>query len=225
MSTGVPERGLPPGQRSRGDHPRFGLPWYAHRGPRERPELAIEVIGPDGARTVLGEADLAGLEHRTQRSDLHCVTTWSRRDLQWRGVPAHSVHELVARRVDPTRAARFWVFHGDDGYSDETAVDDLLAPDVLFAVELDGHPLPVRHGAPVRLVAPAHYGYKNVKHLRRIELRRATRRRLPVSSHHPRGRVAHEERILGLPDRLVRTIYRWLVLPPTLWWYRRHPRP
>jgi DMSO/TMAO reductase YedYZ molybdopterin-dependent catalytic subunit len=101
---------------------------------------------------------------------------------------------------------------------------DLMAPDVLLATEMDGRPLPLRHGGPLRLVAPAHYGYKSVKHLARIELRHETRRRLPLSAHHPRGRVAYEERILGLPDGLIKLIYRYLVLPPTLWWYRRHPR-
>lgn len=217
---------LPPGQRARPDHPRFGLPWYAHRAPSREPALAIEVTGPDGARTVLTREDLDGLRTRTQRSDLHCVTTWSRRDLVWGGTPVRAVYdELLVSRVDPSRAAEWWIFRGSDGYSDETRVDDLLADDVLLASELDGAPLSVRHGAPLRLVAPAHYGYKSVKHLCRIDLRRATRRRLPWSSHHPRGRVALEERFLGLPDRLIRTVYRRLVLPPTLWWYRRHPRP
>lgn len=217
---------LPPGQRPFRQQPRFGLPWYAHRAPHRCPELAVEVVGPDGIRTVLRAEDLDGVGRRTQRSDLHCVTTWSCRDRGWGGTELRALYDtVIAPRVDPRREARFWVFHGHDGYADESGVEDLYAPDVLLATELDDRPLPLRYGAPLRLVAPAHYGYKSVKHVARVELRRTSRRRLPWSSHHPRGRVAYEERFLGLPDRLVRTVYRRLVLPPTLWWYRRHPRP
>ena len=218
------DRLLPPGQRVRSDFPRFGLPWYAHRGPHELTPISVELVGADGAHAVLDDAALAGLIRREQRSDFHCVTTWSHLDLRWAGVPFRQVYEEIVRpRVDPTGAARFLTFHGQDGYRDETCLDDLLAEDVLFATSLNGEPLTLQHGGPLRLVAPGHYGYKSVKHLTKIELRRTTQRRLSWwSSHHPRGRVAQEERFLGLPDPLIRVIYRWLVLPPTLWWYRRY---
>ena len=49
-------------------------------------------------------------------------------------------------------------------------LEDALADDVLLADRLDGAPLDAKHGAPVRLVAPAHYGFINVKHLCRIEV-------------------------------------------------------
>ena len=217
---------VPPGQRVRPDFPRFGLPWYAHRAPHRLTPISIELVGPDGARAVLDDAALARLTPREQRSDFHCVTTWSRLDLRWAGVPFRRVYEEVIRaRVDPAGVGRFLTFYGEDGYRDETCLDDLLADDVLFATTLNEKPLTLSHGGPLRLVAPAHYGYKSVKHLTKIGLRRTTQRRLSWwSSHHPRGRVAQEERFLGLPDRLIRVIYRRLVLPPTLWWYRRNER-
>lgn len=187
--------------------------------------MSCELIGPDGARAMIGESELAGLGTHEQVSDFHCVTTWSRRDLRWSGVPFSVLYEEVIRpRVDPGGVGRFLAFHGVDGYADESMLDDLLADDVMLATALDGEPLTISHGGPLRLVAPEHYGYKSVKHLTRIELRRSTRRRLPWSSHHPRGRVALEERFMGLPGRLIGRFYRTLVLPPTLWWYRRNPR-
>ncbi len=216
---------LPPGQRIHRDHPRFGLPWYAHRSPRDLAPVSVELVGPSGVRAVLTGADLDALERRTQQSDFHCVTTWSRLGIGWAGVPFQLVYdEAIRPRVDPDGSAPFLTFIGRDGYKDETCIADLRAADVLLATEMNGKPLTLRHGGPLRLVAPAHYGYKSVKYLARIELRRDSRHRLPWSSHHPRGRVAHEERILGFPDRLIRVIYQRLVLPPTLWWYRRHPR-
>jgi len=223
--TGAPPP-LPPGQRVHPNHPRFGLPWYAHRTPHELTPISVELVGPTGARAVLDEATLAGLTRRDQRSDFHCVTTWSRLDLRWEGVPFRQVYqELIRPRVDPAGVGRFLTFYGRDGYHDETWLDDLLAEDVLLATSLNGRPLTIRHGGQLRLVAPAHYGYKSVKYLTKIELRRTAGRKLSWwSSHHPRGRVAHEERFLGLPDRLIRLIYRQLVLPPTLWWYSRNKR-
>jgi len=35
----------------------------------------------------------------------------------------------------------------------------------MLAYEMDGQPLPREHGAPVRVVIPDMYGYKNVKWL------------------------------------------------------------
>jgi DMSO/TMAO reductase YedYZ molybdopterin-dependent catalytic subunit len=42
--------------------------------------------------------------------------------------------------------------------------------DVMLAYEMDGKPLPQEHGAPVRLIIPEMYGYKNVKWLQGIEV-------------------------------------------------------
>lgn len=216
---------LPPGQRLHPDHPRFGLPWYAHRTPQRLPALSLELVGPDGALAVVSDSELAALRTHEQVSDFHCVTTWSRRDLRWSGVPFRIFYdEIIRPRVDPAGAARFLVFHGVDGYGDESLLEDLLAQDVMFATALDGQPLNISHGGPLRLVAPRHYGYKSVKHLTRIELRRTTRRRMPWSSHHPRGRVAFEERFMGIPGRSIGEFYRTVVLPVTLWWFRRYPR-
>ena len=40
----------------------------------------------------------------------------------------------------------------------------------MLAYEMDGKPLRREHGAPVRVVIPEMYGYKNVKWVERIEL-------------------------------------------------------
>ena len=43
---------------------------------------------------------------------------------------------------------------------------------MLLAYEMDGKPLPREHGAPVRVVIPAMYGYKNTKWVARITVAR-----------------------------------------------------
>ena len=101
-------------------------------------------------------------------------------------------------------------------------LEDALADDVLLADRLDGVPLDAKHGAPVRLVAPAHYGFVNVKHLCRIELLTAE----PAQSHgaasgladlglrllgyrrFTRARVWEEERNAVVPARVIRLVGR-----------------
>jgi DMSO/TMAO reductase YedYZ molybdopterin-dependent catalytic subunit len=90
-------------------------------------------------------------------------------------------------------------------------LEDLLAPDVLLADRLNGQRISVDHGAPLRLIAPAHYGYKSVKHLSRVEfLDPAAGYRVSGLSFmdHPRARVAREERGRVLPGWLLRYLYR-----------------
>jgi len=87
---------------------------------------------------------------------------------------------------------------------------------VLLADRLDGEPLSIAHGAPLRLVAPAHYGYKSVKHVNRIEFWRDSRHYRPVGFRfmvHPRARVAREERGRWIPGWALRYLYRPLVRP------------
>ncbi len=82
--------------------------------------------------------------------------------------------------------------------------------------------LSIAHGAPIRLVAPAHYGYKNIKHLRSIEFwthAREYRFPGPRFMDHSRARVALEERGRGAPAWLLRRIYPALVRPIS-WLFR-----
>jgi DMSO/TMAO reductase YedYZ molybdopterin-dependent catalytic subunit len=50
------------------------------------------------------------------------------------------------------------------------SLEDALSSDNLLCYEMNGVPLPVDHGAPVRLIAPDWYGVANVKWLTRIEV-------------------------------------------------------
>ncbi len=155
---------------------------------------------------------LAGLPRRQQHSDLHCVTTWSALDLPWSGVLLREVLGRLTDVVCPHPRARWLLATGLDGFAARLRLDDALADDVLLADALDGAPLPTAHGAPVRLVAPSHYGYKSVKHLVCLEYRLADPGGSAGWKEHPRGRVAHEERSRLLPGPLWRRA--WAVTLP-----------
>jgi DMSO/TMAO reductase YedYZ molybdopterin-dependent catalytic subunit len=198
--------------------PRFGLGKFARRFPADPERLQLAIGGDARTSIDLGAADFAALPRVDQETDFHCVTTWSVQGLRWGGVRFSDFYERIVRARVPDEA-RFVVLHGEDGYRSSLPLDDLLAPDALLADRLDGAPLGIEHGAPLRLVAPAHYGYKNVKHLRRIEFWRDARHyRFPFPypgfMDHPRARVAFEERGRGLPGWALR-IYR-VIIPLTI---------
>lgn len=213
---------LPPGQHAVRDLPRWGLPRFL----RVRPILpATPVVEIAGDVTHGARIDLAEVPRRDVTADLHCVTTWSRPGLRWSGWSVRDVWErLVVPRTQPAPDVRFVVVHGLDGYWTSLPLDDLLAPDVLLADRLDDVPLARAHGAPLRLVAPAHYGYKQAKHVAILELRRALPEgRTQVWFEHPRARVAFEERGPLLPGVAYRALYR-ATLPLMRWGYTRAAR-
>jgi DMSO/TMAO reductase YedYZ molybdopterin-dependent catalytic subunit len=205
---------LPRGQRLRDDFPRFGLTPFARRFPRQPTRTAIDIAG-DALEPATLDAPLDGLERVEQTSDFHCVTTWSCRALRWSGVRFADFYALrLAGRARPGANAVTVVMRAQDGYRTTLPLADLLARDVLLADTLDGCPLSIEHGAPLRIVAPAHYGYKSVKHLARLELwQGAPTVRPPAFAFmdHPRARVAFEERGRGVPGWLLRYVYRPLV--------------
>ena len=123
---------------------------------------------------------------------------------------------FVIDSAGPSPDATFVVLRGQDGARTSLPLEDLLASDVLLADQLNGQPLSIAHGAPLRLVAPAHYGYKSVKHLNRIEFWRSSANYRPFGLRfmvHPRARVASEERGQWVPGWILRYLYRPLIGP------------
>jgi DMSO/TMAO reductase YedYZ molybdopterin-dependent catalytic subunit len=114
---------------------------------------------------------LRGLPSRTQITRHDCVEGWSAIG-KWKGVPLGRILE----GVEPLPAARFVVFHcadpDEDGqsYYESIDFDDGFHPQTILAYEMNDQPLPVAHGAPVRLRVERQLGYKHAKYIMRIEL-------------------------------------------------------
>lgn len=100
--------------------------------------------------------------------DIHCVTRWSRLDCWWRGV----AFATIAALVRPSPAARFvqLVAYSPRQHDSSLPLHVCLHEGVLLAWEMDGQPLSVPHGYPLRVVAPSRYFYKSVKWVREIRL-------------------------------------------------------
>lgn len=218
-------KALPPGQKVRRDFPRFGLSRFYNTYPREPATVELRVEGAVAIPGCYTDA-LRDLPRVEQYSDFHCVTTWSVVGQRWGGYRFADVHRLISRdRAGAAADASMVVFAAADGYRSILLLEDLLRDDVLLADELNGMPLDVSHGAPLRLIAPAHYGYKNVKHMGTIIYQRERRGyRFPFPypglMDHPRARVALEERAVLLPAKLARVLYR-LIIPLSVWRSRR----
>jgi DMSO/TMAO reductase YedYZ molybdopterin-dependent catalytic subunit len=220
------ETRLPPGQRAIPDFPRFGVPRYASRLPDVPAELALRLDVGEGSAVTLGAADLAPLPRREIVADFHCVTTWTHRDVRWSGYAFRDVYErLIAPRIPAHASHDYLEFTGLDGYTACILLEDVLDENVLLADRLHGEPIPLEHGAPLRLIVPHLYGYKNIKHVCAIALRSDFRRSFAdrQTRAHPRARVALEERGRGLPGPVYRVLYRALI-PATRWIYRRADR-
>ncbi|HZM39973.1 MAG TPA: molybdopterin-dependent oxidoreductase [Acidimicrobiales bacterium] len=222
---------LPPGQKRVEGFPRFGTDLRSP--PPSVPSDPVITVGgavPEAFDVPL--AQLATLPRRELTADFHCVAGWSTTDLRWEGVPFAAFYRAVVEpALDPGVEITHVAFRGLDRFRSVLLIEDALAEGVLLADRLDGHPLDGDHGAPVRLLSPAQYGYMSTKHLCRIEALAGEPERgrwTVVGSwllrSHPRARVAAEERHGLVPGRLVRPFYAALK-GPLLRLSARAPRP
>jgi len=98
---------------------------------------------------------------------------------RWRGVSLSALLEQAG--IQP--AGREIVFFGADVGTEEIrgrqveqsfarslSVEDAMRPDNMIVYEMNGQPLDVTHGSPVRLLIPGFYGVANVKWLTQIHV-------------------------------------------------------
>jgi DMSO/TMAO reductase YedYZ molybdopterin-dependent catalytic subunit len=121
---------------------------------------------------ALSLQELRAMASRTQITRHDCVEGWSAIG-QWSGVPLSAVLQLAV----PRPGARYVVFHcadpmDEDGtkYYESIDFDDALHPQTILAYELNGAPLPIANGAPLRVRVERQLGYKMAKYIMRVEV-------------------------------------------------------
>jgi len=120
----------------------------------------------DGLVTRPSEFSLAELRSypsRTQITQHICEQGWSAIG-EWTGVPL----SFVLNAVGILPQAKYVFFNSVDGWWDSLDMADALHPQTLLAYGMNGHDLPVPHGAPVRLRVERQLGYKHLKYLSAI---------------------------------------------------------
>ena len=127
-------------------------------------EWRLPVTGLVTKPASLSLADLQQLPARTQITQHNCEQGWSA-IAEWTGVPLSRVLEHVG--ILPQ--ARYIVFHCNDGWWDSLDMVDALHPQTLITYGMNGGPLPVKHGAPIRLRVERQLGYKSLKFVKSVE--------------------------------------------------------
>jgi len=126
----------------------------------------LTIGGRVGNQIELTYDQLLALPSTVQQTVFHCVTGWSVANLTWEGVSLKSIVDMVQPHAD----AQALLFSSSDGaYTDSLTLDQASVPDVLLAYNMNGKPLPLDQGMPVRLLVPEMYGYKSIKWLNNIE--------------------------------------------------------
>jgi len=154
---------LPPGQS-------LTLKWpVLHEGSVPRVDLGAWDFRIDGLveqPVRLTWEEFNKLPKTEIRCDIHCVTRWSRFDNRFEGVLFTEVMKLVK----PKPEARLAMVRGENDYTTNLSLSDLMMPTTIFAMKHDGEPLAPEHGYPVRLVVPQLYFWKSVKWVRGVML-------------------------------------------------------
>ena len=120
-------------------------------------------------RLSLSLDEIRALPQRTQITRHDCVEGWSAIG-QWTGPQLSGVLDAASLRPE----ARYIVFRCADNFSgadyyESCDLADAYHPQTIIAHQLNGEPLPVRNGAPLRVRLERHLGYKHAKYLTGIE--------------------------------------------------------
>ncbi len=173
MAQEFPQRDLSPQFRSNGTYLPGG-PVYRSLAEGEFRDYRLQVGGLVERPMSFSLDDLRKLPGRTQTTRHDCVEGWSAIGT-WTGARLGAVLETV--RLKPN--ARYILFHCADQmeedddrslYYESIDLEDAFHPQTILAYDLNGGPLPVKNGAPLRLRLERQLGYKMAKYVMRIEI-------------------------------------------------------
>lgn len=152
---------LPPGQYWTQDFPVLSA------GPTPRVRLSdwdFTVSGEVGSLVRWTWEEFRALPRETVRTDIHCVTKWSKADTEWEGVSVDTLLEHVEHD------ASYLVAWCDGGYTTNLPLEDVTDGKAWVVDTYDGEPLAPEHGGPARLLVPHLYFWKSAKWVRGLTL-------------------------------------------------------
>jgi DMSO/TMAO reductase YedYZ molybdopterin-dependent catalytic subunit len=146
---------LPPGQRAL----QALRPMGGAEGDGDVRNFRLRVHGAVKAPFEVDYAGLLQLPQVEKQADVHCVTGWSLLDGVWKGVQIATLAEKA--QVKPE--ARFVIFEAAHGYTANAPLKEATADTAMVTYRLNGKPLALQHGAPVRGLVPDLYFWKSAK--------------------------------------------------------------
>jgi DMSO/TMAO reductase YedYZ molybdopterin-dependent catalytic subunit len=153
---------VPPGQFVTTDFPVLSA------GPTPQIRLENWTFALQLGGSLIGKwtwAEFEALPQATLKTDIHCVTKWSKLDTTWQGVTFDDLLKAVGRATSP---AAYIMAHCDGGYTTNVPVADLVSGQSMIATRYSGLPIPPAHGGPARLLVPHLYFWKSAKWVRSL---------------------------------------------------------
>ncbi len=131
----------------------------------------LDVTGLVHAPRAFDYEQARALPSETRAITLECISNGVGGTLMstalWRGI---SLQQMLTEVGGALTSATQVIFYSVDGFTSSLPLTDLLEAHALLAYEMNGAPLPDRHGYPLRVVMPGRYGEQSPKWLTCIEL-------------------------------------------------------
>lgn len=146
----------------------FGIPKDARSWERDPTGYRLRVTGLVENELTLSLDDLRqGFEPVSAPMVLQCMTNVHWGQLEFTGARLSDVLDKAGIAPAATKVA----LRGADGFDSNLKLDYVRtsSPPVLVAYQMNGEPIPLDHGCPVRIASPGKYGYKWPKWIAEIE--------------------------------------------------------
>lgn len=147
---------VPPGQTVTDRFP------ILHEGDVPEYDLAtwsIKIFGEVERELSFSFDELISMPQTDITCDIHCVTRWSKLDTHWTGIKFSDLFAKLGVKPE----AKYVMVHGDNDYTTNIPLEDLLRDNILLAHAYEGEPLTAKHGGPMRLIVPHLYFWKSCK--------------------------------------------------------------
>ncbi len=130
----------------------------------------LRVDGMVESPRTYGFEEIAALPAVEQEMTLECISNSVGGGLMsnavWKGTPLRNLIE----EAGPRPGAVDVLLHAADGYTHDVGFEKAMEETTLVAYEMNGVPLPQRHGYPARILVPGYFGEGSVKWVTRVEL-------------------------------------------------------
>jgi DMSO/TMAO reductase YedYZ molybdopterin-dependent catalytic subunit len=158
----IPKERVPPGQYLTAEFPILSA-GPTPQIPVANWKLALQ-LGTSLVR-AWNWTEFEALPQTTIKTDIHCVTKWSKLDTVWQGVTLDDLLNSTGLAEPPEP---YLMVHCYGGYTTNVPVEDLVGGKGMIVTRYDGLPIAPAHGGPARLLVPHLYFWKSAKWVRRL---------------------------------------------------------
>lgn len=135
-------------------------------------EWRLEVVGHEENSLRLTYSDILALPSIEREVLLICPGIFANHG-RWKGVSMKALLNRVDVGKDVTHAAFSGPTRGTFDKVEKFPMQDVLNNKVFLAYEVNGQPLPRKHGFPLRVVAEGYYGDEWVKYVFKLTLEKS----------------------------------------------------